>query len=516
MILNEYLNESMTYEQELNEQYQEILNEQYYGKNKCTEEVRSCFEQLKKIVNEQKNKNSDENDITILLIDKSNSQEIKEIENKISNTIKKQFNFKDVKVSIISKGVANSITTTKLIGKKIFEKSSINKELGSNGIRYKKPERNVYIELSSELIGMNQVDAGMLTAILYHEIGHNFYFEDSLCTTLLRAINMMGTVSYLYNIITSTFDAIVKRKRKVITSPTTIEIQDIPMSEFIGKLPSNVLELFEKLHLLLTTPFNSVRGVIIDLENYITNTKFGQEFSNIVKNTTTFLRTYSLFFNAFNGIINAGINIFKNVKSFLSKDANSTLKLKGGIITKIGNMAGTAISNATVGRNLTREEIFANNFATSFGYGEDLIRFQKMILDGNTDYWKATLNHMKATSAIIDLMTLQNRLLRGFADIHPESVSIIIDQIQYVKDNIKVEPDPKLRAQMESDLKSMEAEYNDLKKRLENKEFAKKGKFVTNFFEELNVKNGGDASYRYNVRKNKERYKGQWKILDVE
>ena len=46
--------------------------------------------------------------------------------------------------------------------------------------------------------------------------------------------------------------------------------------------------------------FNSVRGVIMDLENFITSTKFGQEFSNIVKNTTTFLRTYSLFFNAFN------------------------------------------------------------------------------------------------------------------------------------------------------------------------------------------------------------------------
>ena len=511
MILNEYLSKSMAYEQELNEHYQEILNEQYYGKNKYTEEVRSCFEQLKKIVNKRKNKYSYEDGITTLLIDKSNSQEIKEIEDKISNTIKKQFNFKDVKVSIISKGVANSITP-KLIGKKIFEKSSIDKELGSNGIRYKKPERNVYIELSSELIGMNQIDAGMLTASLYHEIGHNFYFEDSLCTTLLRAINMIGTVNYLYNIITSTFNIIVKRKRKVITSPITIEIQDIPMDEYIAQLPSNVLELFEKLHLLLITPFNSVRGVIMDLENFITSTKFGQEFSNIVKNTITFLKSYNIFKN----IVNTSINIFKNVKSFVSKDANSTLKLKGGIITKIGNIAGTAISNATIGRNSTREEMFADNFATSFGYGEDLIRFQKVMLDGNTDYWKSTLNHFKATSAITDLMTLQNRLLRGFADVHPEAVSRIIDQIQYVKDNIKVEPDPKLRAQMESDLKNMEAEYNDLKKRLENKEFAKKGKFVTNFFEELNVKNGGDASYRYNVRKNKERYKGQWKILDVE
>ena len=519
MILNEYLGKSMTYKQKLNEQYQEILNEQYYGKNKYTEEVRSCFEQLKKIVNKQKNKNSEELfGITPLLINKSNSQEIKAIEDKISNTIKKQFNFKNVKVSIISKGYVNAITVA-VAKKKMFEKPSADKELGPNGIRYKNPERNVYIQVTTELVGMHKVDAGMLTALLYHEIGHNFYFEDSLSTSLLRAIGMIGTITYLYGVITSSFDVIVKRQKKVMTGLKTFTIEDIPIYEYIGQLPSNVSELFEKLHLLFITPFNSIRGVVINLENYITNTKFGQEFSDIVKNTTTFLRAYSTFLNTYRSIMNIGTNVIKNVKMFLSKDINSTLKhniIKSNIVNRVGTMAGTAIANATIGRNKTRDEMFADNFATSFGYGEDLIRFQKVAIDGNMDYGKSLLNHFKATSAITDLMTLQNRLLRGFADVHPEAVSRIIDQIQYVKDNIKVEPDPKLRAQMESDLKNMEAEYNDLKKRLENKEFAKKGKFVTNFFEELNVKNGGDASYRYNVRKNKERYEGQWKVLDVE
>lgn len=419
-----------------------IISEQYFGKKSEFDKLDSIFQDIL-ITSENMN-----------AVQLAKYVTNNKLHNKIEKIIKNEFNFKSVVISIQSGGgLINAYTLTfpSVFGTK--EKINHGRLVKSeNGIRFSKPTGIITIVLNTEVFKVDGITARDITALLLHEVGHNFYYEYGITNTMCTLINM--GIQVLLSVISIT-------PKQLINNINTIIINNEIMStDFMKRIFSGITEI--------TLNSKLCQNVIIPICTYIAN---GMNFIGIFANAIT------VPFRLFDILINQG--------------------------SKVLQMA--------VNGKEYRAEQFSDNFATSFGYGKDLIHVMKLFnkTTGNI-YVDEFIKYNEILTKSLDIL-LNINLLVGYTDCHPSEVSRMIDQITYVEENIKHIKDPNKKKQMLKDLENMKNEYTKFKKIIESDEY--KDNILTNLFNKANIRNNGDPTYVNRNRFNNQRQNGQWKQL---
>ena len=153
-----------------------ILHEKYFGKDTLLEEAESKIDQLVKNI---------DNGLA------STSNKNQNLMNEARDIFKKKFNFNILDI-IIKPDVMNAYTlagTSQLLSG--FNFNILNKpafEITNSGYRFTKPGGISYIGISSSIIEVAKLNAEEIVAIILHEIGHNFFLQNTLRTLLLMIL----------------------------------------------------------------------------------------------------------------------------------------------------------------------------------------------------------------------------------------------------------------------------------------------------------------------------------------
>lgn len=375
-----------------------ILQEQYYGKNKKTLEMEKVFERLKE-------------DCTSL----SGSNYIK-YEKQLEKIIKELFNFKSVMVTIKDIGSINAYTYSNNLsnvssGMLTFKEK--NKKYG--GIQYTdKANRAMDVTISLEIIRKEEMTPAMLTAVLLHEIGHNFFIEDSLA---FIGDELLITVSSPFNSINS---------------------------------------------------FKSIRNLINDRFRNTSLGKISKTIVNAINRLYGHISTLIVCFNLGVTLTNPIGVIINNVKKMIP----------------FGNLS------------TYNNELFADNFATSYGYGPEVAKLANVFANNSIGVEDID-NSFKTSEFSKKLFIMYKDVLTAFNSINPIALrsneyTRVTDQLKYLKENLKDIKNPKQKKSIEYDIKCVEATLKD---------FEENGSTMLKF---------NDVAY--NVRK-PERKNGNWRNL---
>lgn len=416
-----------TLDEEL-QRYQ-ILSEQYYGKNKMTLKMEEEFKGLKKLL-------STHTELTV-----AGNKEIRQYADNLENHIKELFNFKNVRVDITNIGEINAYTYSKTVSD-IIKKPLYNKEENKKygGIQYTDDaNRSCVITMSIEMIKHKDFTPGMLTCVLLHEIGHNFYIENSISFIVARSAAIM-TLSML--------------PAKAVTMTNIGRNFNIKFNKFFDK---------------------SALGPYIKIINNATMQIKGVQNSFVALSFIT-------------GAFNIGFNLL--------------FKLIGLIL----ELPFLPFSLATKS-NVYNDELFADNFATSYGYGPERIQISKV---SDSSFSTSILNKATKLSvikmlvgALTDIPTMFDRV--NILSDRASNATRALDQVKYLRANLKSIENAEQRESLKRDLEASEKALESYKNHLTMTRFIRKG---------LNKKiidKGGDLSYK--MRKRRYDSNGNWKNL---
>lgn len=129
----------------------------------------------------------------------------------------------------------------------------------------------------------------------------------------------------------------------------------------------------------------------------------------------------------------------------------------------------------------TANEKFADNFATSFGYGPDLTK----ALEKMETY--RTVKDVPILSIIEDFTYLPFKILGYLVDSHPNSVDRCRAQINYINSQIAQLPNGLMKEAYKKDVKEMEKTLNTMADNIIMKD-AKSGKIFSTIFNLLSLK----------------------------
>ena len=430
MILNESINNNNYYDS-LNSDYNRLLNEQYYGSNKYTYQIDSIMEQA---IILSKNKNTVEN-----------NEKLQELAFKLENILVKMFNFKYVDVTFKEIfGVINAYTMENLDHEDIKNGNKYNKEKTSTGIRYIKPIKSMNVTIGLGLLRQKEMTPRMASAVLFHEIGHNFFFEDSSV--------------YLVNKYTLVF---------VLICQALSKLNPIDLLRFVSQ---------------------SINGYFTNKKNMDQNSK-----GNII----------------FTKIGNSIVNLINIENTIL------TLTI-GGLFTPlskcIGNLANFLNKGMKTDDPGYRNEQFADNFATSYGYGKETVQVEKMFLTSNGNKFDDMIQRNKFFGRYRDWILSSLKDCDVLADVHPDNVARCIDQMKYLEDNLKYIKDPKEKKKIKKDLEDVKKALNDVKKLADKGgELEKQNKTTLRDKLKYAIEHDGGEAYKNNKVYGKKN--GQWDVL---
>ena len=466
MILNE--NNENKFNEDFNQIKKEtILNEQYYGSNKYTDALDALFQEALDLTKTEREATK----LTTIGIGANiHTKKISNIEQRISNLIKEWFNFKEVLFVFEPFTGINACTACVVFRESFFAMDpKYNKIVNKYGIRYEKPQRHVSIRFATEFLTMSGITNKMLTGVLLHEIGHNFYEEVTVTKSITEFMFMVGILEDI--------GRIVGEISKGIDT----------------NAPLQFYNLINDLSYLLST-----LGFV--------GTAY-TKFMNIVLKSP--LNVFFKFTKFSVGIFNSITQTYKQLRFYF----NLPLQFK---ITphKIMRNAKDSLGNLTLFRHQFRDELFADNFATAYGYGDHVIQLQRLFINGDYNFAASLINHFKLLALYKDLIDLPDALFLGFNDVHPDNVARMIDQISYVEDNLKLETNKDKRKAMSKDLENMKNSYkkfqNDLKL---NGDIPRRGKLLTALLLKIDDENKGKVAYKIDKFTNKQRIDGVWKAL---
>lgn len=450
MILNEYKNFKP----------KESLQEQYFGRNSYLDEVDEQFGKLLKIVHDYNNyvpgaKPNDPNGKNAgMLLLPQDTTEISKIIRNLEKIIKKQFNFKGVAITMYHMGMSNAMIVAGLnvVNRKQERANIISTK---TGIRYKEASSHLNIFMSMELVCNPMLtDPRCLTAILLHEIGHHFYYETSFMYTITRVSSVVASlVLIVQNIKNKTVDSIMQA---------------------VGVLTS----------LLFMTPFvkGKVNKFLTNKDDVTNQAIMGSQmiaslFSNVTYIQSTVFRL---------------MNIIPTLRSMLSMGASR------------------AIVSPITGANY-RNEQFADNFATMYGYGAEVVKYSRIFQTLPNNYVESLANRSKFFNLFNDTLHNINSVFMGFEDVHPSNVSRMLDQISYLEKQLSLLSDGNERERVKQDLKYATDELNKIKKEVQEKNLAKEGRVLSNIVMKAHLQTGGDL--RYKITRNKGLKNGDYEIL---
>lgn len=433
----------------LNENDQSILNEEYFGKKTNFNKIDNCFDQLIKLAKMNTNNG----------LGRYSDGKEKEFYKKsapivleIGKYVKDEFNFKNVAVDIINTANPNVITIKRTDIIRRSKEIQNTTEVTKNGIRFKDGKFPAIFIISREVFDIEGIEGKHLTAILLHEIAHQFYYEN----TLQYKLNL----SYL---IKSTIDIGVNGGQQ---GPFII-------GSFIGL---GLAQLLNPTTILnnLTKLFNNA----------------SQKENGIMK---SFIGSYCNTLNNIRGISDS-INIFMGIAN--AKLIIPSTRGVGGIIKK-------GVFSIFRDPGFTEEQ-FADNFATSYGYGKEFITAMTLLTNRLDNIFSKNIQKNKGMGTIYNSLRDFDYMLFGSSDVHPNVIARLLDQIKYMEIQVENEKNHPMYNQMKADLANMKKEYelmlNELISFEKDSDIISRGKVFAAIGNNIKYVFGGGIQYNSNKK----------------
>lgn len=397
-----------------------LLNEAYYGKNPLLEDCDRHFDNLIKIINSQKP--------GIYL--KKNEDILKEVE-AIEKNIKELFNCKKFILEISGLGFVNAFTISPLINPQSIFSDLVGKnkkELSKYGFKLK-PGNNTYIYsvINYEMFNVQGMTGPILTGILLHEIGHNFFggvgiglgyriymaYETAMSVVEEAVINPIPLFTMSLNQITSISTDIIRKNDKL-----------------------------RKLYSQLNTLTSCILNPILIISGIIGK--------------------YKGLYNLITKPIKYFEEAFKNIKNALTP---------------------SLIFNY-------RNEKFADNFASMYGYSKEVIQAEEIFELAPLDT-SQRIASSKLQNLINDIDRSAVIISSLFADPHPESITRVKDQLKFLKSQINIVQDKELKKLLLKDISECEKMVGEYDKKIKQAKI-QNGKVFTAIYFDLILKMGGD------------------------
>ena len=385
-----------------------FLREAYFGKTNEIEELEFLFTELQEEFKKDKLKNINK------------SENIKKIEKKTTEI----FNFKDVSLNILAdNSKMNAFVLDVLNWKELMKNRDIKYADGynytktNNGYRFNKALIYPAISINSYLLSKNSPEEIM--AIYLHEIGHTFFYMQKI----------RGTVSIGF-LLAYILDMIMELSKNPFKSGIT-DLEKI--SKIIVKMDKAILAF-----LTLISP------------------KLGNAYIRLVKGSAGALWRVSI-------ILTSPKVILAPILSALIT-AMSALGLLVGLAVP-AKLVKNSIANLTnnwLFKSYDNEK-FADNFATSYGYGESVASVFSKTNNGTYENAVRTEFGVKAYEAFYYLMSFYT-----ITDPHPDNfkrVELTKKKLEHELKNKDLSPDTikEIKAQISNIDKLMKSEDSVIK-----------------------------------------------------
>ncbi len=319
---------------------------------------------------------------------------------KIEDLTVELFNFKTV-----SLGISNVISNALSIGIDTGLTAKIKK--GKYGPMFEKPVKHGVFVVDINVATVQGATAAEMTALYLHEVGHAMYMT-SIFTKLQSLATFIATLAYYAAHI-----------------PQALALAAIGHAETLNSIvTSTVINTFARFPL-----FNKIVGKILKTltDNIALNNTFVNEIIGIL---------------AFIGKFMSPLTLMKNFK------ANA-----GSIPIPIGQLIMLPYQYG--------HERFSDNFASSFGYGNELASALSKLQNDAGDLFERALMDSGDTGMLLvnitNLMTLPMAVITELTDPHPSTHTRILDQIKMAKYDLKTgNLKPELKKDLEKQLEELE------------------------------------------------------------
>lgn len=396
---------------------EQVLSEAYFGKHP---DLIKCEEHLEKIRLEAlAGFNGAHANVTPSMI-----KEIREVE----KILGKLFGFKEAILELRAMGYANAYTilTRFNIDDIVKDLTKKNKRINDGKtIKFTADSnKTLYCVCGLEMFTLAGLTAGEYLAVILHEIGHNFYYDDR---ELSVAYRLTSGIFIMKSILLELMNDKGKLKDKLLTAQALTSY--IPGGDKLRIAAANFIRENKSLA-ELDLALNNLKGAGIAM-----------------------VSIFAPFFY-----------IYEHIKYFS--------KYMAGIVTKaamsFASLPMFALAMFTNGDGYQNEK-FADNFATSFGYGQEIIAGQKKFDIGRTTAGSDMKYPTKGTTAAFQLLTLPTDIINttskivGFLGyVHPNSITRCKDQLKYLKAHEKSIKDPRMKKLLLEDIKQCEKELKGL------------------------------------------------------
>lgn len=429
------------------EQQVHLLNEQYYGKNAMTLEMEKIFGELKEELNKT-------------VIGEIPHDRILVYEKRLIKCIKELFNFKQVNLNIVNIGSTNAFTLSASLEdtfKGLLTDKEENKKYG--GIQYTdNANRALTAVISLEIIRKKEFTPAMLVAVLLHEIGHNFFIENSIsyrCDMILLAYMIISLPHETTNLLIGKAFTVMLTSNtgRVVLNNVTNKIKDTKIAALIIQITSALLRI---------DGFSKTINTIKDVGRLIKSNPIKKSIMSIIRQIDYLMRF--------------PLEIFSTLKGY-------------------------------------NDEIFADNFATSYGYGKEIVEVSKVFALDSTglEFLDSFRNLNFATKLLTDFCLKLGRIFEQInifkKDGHSNAATRMIDQLNYLEANLNDIKSPEKRKAIENDLKQVKKVINEFEKEIKNDP----GQLATRILNEPSLKIGGELSYK--IRGTHYDDNGNWKNL---
>ena len=196
-------------------------------------------------------------------------------------------------------------------------------------------------------------------------------------------------------------------------------------------------------------------------------------------------------------------------KSLQYLSSTLTTLSAGGLIISAKIASGMAsLTTNLIFRDDYKNEQFADNFATAYGYGAETIQLQQIFATIDATWAQQQISKIKIMSLYFDYIKNISSIFQGFHDCHPSNMDRALDQVKYLEQNLKYLPKEN-RKEIQAELDRAKEQLKIFRKACDN-DIILAGKYFTATNARAQYRVGGDIAYK--VTKNRDK-NGQWGSL---
>jgi hypothetical protein len=329
----------------------------------------------------------------------------------IEKLFAKLFNVEDFHLSWMpSMAMANAFTPpVSLLLTTKYSDYDIRKD--KNGVQFKKPDGKIIMVTSfTSLFRLTELTPSEWVAVILHEVGHNFY---------------VGTYSFIV--------------KKLLIVKMLLELL-----VHLGN-PTLVITVLTYVMDLLMMTTKSGRRMTVSIDRFIDSNPALKGFKDVL--------------NTFTGALN---DLFGTINGLL----NSIFMATGAWVINLPAIAGVTLSSLfdSIIFDSYRDEKFADNFATSFGYGPEMASVAKKFANvGSMDASEKIVNKIPVYRELYNANRFIVSSIVGIGECHPDDYQRVSDQAKMLRSEMNKKGIPaNVKKQMQKDLKEIEEIYSQM------------------------------------------------------